>query len=139
MDSDEPDQMFSAKFACSVCNYSLNELEPRLFSFNNPVGACPTCDGLGVHQFFDVDRVVHHPEASISEGAIRGWDRRTLYYYNMLTSLAAHYDFDIVSPWEALTEEHRSKILYGSGEEEITLAMSMIAAPCSAANTPSRV
>ena len=109
MDSDKPDQMFSAKFACSVCNYSLNELEPRLFSFNNPVGACPTCDGLGVHQFFDVDRVVQHPEASISEGAIRGWDRRTLYYYNMLTSLAAHYDFDIDSPWKELSEEHRSQ------------------------------
>ncbi len=122
MDSEEPDQMFSAKFACSVCNYSLNELEPRLFSFNNPVGACPTCDGLGVHQFFDIDRVVHHPEASISEGAIRGWDRRTLYYYNMLTSLAAHYDFDIDSPWEALSEDHRKKILYGSGKEEITFS-----------------
>ena len=83
------DQILSAKFACPICNYSLNELEPRLFSFNNPAGACPTCDGLGVHQFFDIDRVIQHPEASISEGAIRGWDRRTLYYYNMLSSLAA--------------------------------------------------
>ena len=122
MDEDKPDQLFSAKFACPVCNYSLNELEPRLFSFNNPVGACPTCDGLGVHQFFDVDRVIQHPEASISEGAIRGWDRRTLYYYNMLSSLAAHYDFDIDSPWQDLSEEHQSKVLYGSGDEEITFS-----------------
>ena len=88
MDGDCPDQIFSAKFACPICNYSLNELEPRLFSFNNPAGDCQTCDGLGVHQFFDIDRVIQHPEASISEGAIRGWDRRTLFYYNMLTSLA---------------------------------------------------
>ena len=122
MDSDEPDQMLSAKFACPVCNYSLNELEPRLFSFNNPAGACPTCDGLGMHQYFDIDRVIHHPEASISEGAIRGWDRRTLYYYNLLTSLAAHYDFDIDTPWKDLSEFHRNKILYGSGDEEITFS-----------------
>ncbi|MDC1477108.1 excinuclease ABC subunit UvrA, partial [Porticoccaceae bacterium] len=102
------------------CNYSLNELEPRLFSFNNPAGACPTCDGLGVHQFFDIDRVIQHPEASISEGAIRGWDRRTLFYYNMLTSLAEHYNFDIEAPWEKLSQIHQQKILFGSGTEEIT-------------------
>jgi excinuclease ABC subunit A len=120
MDGDCPDQIFSAKFACPICNYSLNELEPRLFSFNNPAGACPTCDGLGVHQFFDIDRVIQHPEASISEGAIRGWDRRTLFYYNMLTSLAEHYDFDIEQPWEKLSPIHQQKILFGSDDEEIT-------------------
>ncbi|MDA7571992.1 excinuclease ABC subunit UvrA, partial [Porticoccaceae bacterium] len=100
--------------------YSLNELEPRLFSFNNPAGACPTCDGLGVHQFFDIDRVIQHPEASISEGAIRGWDRRTLFYYNMLTSLAEHYEFDIDQPWEKLAPIHQQKVLFGSDDEEIT-------------------
>ena len=120
MEGDQPDQIFSAKFACPICNYSLNELEPRLFSFNNPAGACPTCDGLGVHQFFDIDRVIQHPEASISEGAIRGWDRRTLFYYNMLTSLAEHYDFDIDQPWEQLSPIHQQKILFGSDDEEIT-------------------
>ncbi|MGB2155153.1 MAG: excinuclease ABC subunit UvrA, partial [Porticoccaceae bacterium] len=120
MDGGTEDQIFSAKFACPICNYSLNELEPRLFSFNNPAGACPTCDGLGVHQFFDIDRVIQHPEASISEGAIRGWDRRTLFYYNMLTSLAEHYDFDIEQPWEQLSPIHQQKILFGSDDEEIT-------------------
>ncbi len=120
MDEDKPDRIFSAKFACPVCNYSINELEPRLFSFNNPAGACPTCDGLGVHQFFDIDRVIQHPEVSISEGAIRGWDRRTLFYYNMLTSLAEHYDFDIDQPWEKLSAIHQQKILFGSDDEEIT-------------------
>jgi excinuclease ABC subunit A len=120
MDGGQPDQMFSAKFACPVCNYSLNELEPRLFSFNNPAGACPTCDGLGLHQFFDIDRVIQHPEVSISEGAIRGWDKRTLFYYNMLTSLAEHYDFDIDAPWEKLSAIHQQKILFGSADEEIT-------------------
>ena len=120
MEEKKPDQIFSAKFACPVCNYSLNELEPRLFSFNNPAGACPTCDGLGVHQFFDIDRVIQHPEVSISEGAIRGWDRRTLFYYNMLTSLAEHYDFNIDQPWEKLSAIHQQKILFGSDDEEIT-------------------
>jgi len=120
MEDKQPDQIFSAKFACPICNYSLNELEPRLFSFNNPAGACPTCDGLGVHQFFDIDRVIKHPEVSISEGAIRGWDRRTLFYYNMLTSLAEHYNFDIDQPWEKLSAIHQQKILFGSDEEEIT-------------------
>ena len=120
MDGDAPDQLLSAKFACPICNYSINELEPRLFSFNNPAGACPTCDGLGVRQFFDLDRVIQHPELSISEGAIRGWDRRTLFYYNMLTSLADHYDFDIDVPWSELDSIHQQKILFGSDDEEIT-------------------
>ena len=113
MDGDQPDQVLSAKFACTVCNYSLNELEPRLFSFNNPAGACNTCDGLGVHQYFDIDQIVQHPSASISEGAIRGWDRRTLFYFNMLSSLADHYNFDINQPWEQLPErgQHRRNYL----------------------------
>ena len=120
MDGDASDHLFSAKFACPICNYSLNELEPRLFSFNNPAGACPTCDGLGIRQFFDIDRVIQHPELAISEGAIRGWDRRSLFYYNMLTSLAEHYDFDIDQPWKELAPFNQHKILFGSEEEEIT-------------------
>ena len=118
-EEDKPDHIFSARFACPVCNYSINELEPRVFSFNNPSGACPGCDGLGIKQFFDVDRVVQHPEATISEGAIRGWDRRNLFYFNMLTSLASHYGFDIDTPFEALTSAQQQKVLFGSGNEEI--------------------
>ena len=120
MDGEQKDLMFSAKFACPICNYSLTELEPRLFSFNNPAGACDTCDGLGIHQFFDVDRIIQHPEASIVEGAIRGWDRRSLFYFNMLSSLAEHYDFDIEQPWDKLSPLHQQKILFGSEDEEIT-------------------
>jgi excinuclease ABC subunit A len=120
MDDDEKDLMFSAKFACPICNYSLTELEPRLFSFNNPAGACGTCDGLGIHQFFDVDRIIQHPDASIAEGAIRGWDRRSLFYFNMLSSLAEHYDFDIETPWNQLSQLQQQKILFGSDDEEIT-------------------
>ena len=118
-DAGKPDHIFSARFACPVCNYSINELEPRVFSFNNPSGACPSCDGLGIKQFFDVDRVVQHPEATISEGAIRGWDRRNLFYFNMLTSLASHYGFDIDTPFEALSSAQQQKVLFGSGTEEI--------------------
>ncbi len=118
-DKNKPDLIFSARFACPVCNYSINELEPRVFSFNNPSGACPSCDGLGIKQFFDVDRVVQHPESTISEGAIRGWDRRNLFYFNMLTSLASHYGFDIDTPFEALTAAQQQKVLFGSGNEEI--------------------
>lgn len=95
VDSDFSEIVFSSKFACPECGYSLSELEPRLFSFNNPVGACPSCDGLGVDQFFDPERVVHDKTASLAEGAIRGWDKKTTYYYPMLESLARHYDFDI--------------------------------------------
>ncbi|MGS2723035.1 excinuclease ABC subunit UvrA [Porticoccus sp. GXU_MW_L64] len=119
MDGGAGDQLFSAKFACPVCDYSLTELEPRLFSFNNPVGACPSCDGLGVRQFFDIDRVVQHPEASISEGAIRGWDRRNLFYYTMLESLGQHYGFDIDTAFNQLKPIHQNAILYGSGDDEI--------------------
>jgi excinuclease ABC subunit A len=120
MDGAQPERLFSARFACPICNYSIDELEPRVFSFNNPSGACPTCDGLGVRQFFDLDRVIQHPEASISEGAIRGWDRRNLFYFNMLTSLAEHYDFAIDTPFAELDPRHQQRILFGSGEEEIT-------------------
>ncbi|WP_444920958.1 excinuclease ABC subunit UvrA [Microbulbifer sp. CnH-101-G] len=119
MDGDQEDRLFSARHACPVCDYSLDELEPRLFSFNNPAGACPSCDGLGVKQFFDEDKVILDPESSISEGAIRGWDRRNIYYYHMLDSLAEHYDFDLDKPWKKLRKTHRKVILQGSGDEEI--------------------
>jgi len=120
MDDVQEDLTFSAKYACPVCNYSLTELEPRLFSFNNPAGACPTCDGLGVHQFFDPARIVVHPELSLAGGAIRGWDRRNAYYFQMLSSLAEHYGFDIETPYEQLPERIRQTLLHGSGEEAVT-------------------
>ena len=119
MDGEAPDRLFSAKHACPVCDYSLSELEPRLFSFNNPAGACPICDGLGVKQFFDEARVVVNPEASLESGAIRGWDKRNIYYYHMLDSLAGHYGFDIATPWKDLKAKHKQVILLGSDREEI--------------------
>ncbi|MFA5633234.1 MAG: excinuclease ABC subunit UvrA, partial [Porticoccaceae bacterium] len=115
----EEEQLFSSRFACPVCDYSISELEPRLFSFNNPAGACSSCDGLGVKQFFDIERVVQHPEATLAEGAIRGWDRRNLFYFNMLTSLAEHYGFDIDTPFKKLKAAHQQAILFGTGDEEI--------------------
>ncbi|MEZ5528802.1 MAG: excinuclease ABC subunit UvrA [Porticoccaceae bacterium] len=120
MDDDAKDLLFSSRFACPICNYSIDELEPRMFSFNNPAGACPSCDGLGVKQFFDIDRVVQHPDASIAEGAIRSWDRKNLFYFNMLTSLAEHYCFDINTPFKDLAPQHQQVILFGSGDEVIT-------------------
>lgn len=114
------DIVFSSRYACTECGYSISELEPRIFSFNNPAGACPTCDGIGVDQFFDPKRVVVHPELSLSSGAIRGWDRRNIYYFQMIESLASHYKFDMDAPFENLTEEVVTKILYGSGNEKIT-------------------
>jgi excinuclease ABC subunit A len=121
MDNDKAAELtFSSKFACPHCGYSLSELEPRLFSFNSPLGACSSCDGLGVKQFFDSSRIVQHPDVSLSTGAIRGWDRRSVYYFHMLTSLAEHYGFDIDAPFEDLSDEHRQKILFGSGTEEIS-------------------
>ena len=111
------EHLFSAKFACPVCSYSLQELEPRLFSFNNPMGACPRCDGLGVIQFFDPKRVVAHAELSLAAGAIRGWDKRNQFYFQMLSSLAAHFDFDIETPFERLPETVQKVVLYGSGRE----------------------
>ncbi len=118
-DSSAEELVFSANFACPVCGYSMSELEPRLFSFNNPAGACPTCDGLGVQQFFDPDRVVQNPNLSLGGGAIRGWDRRNFYYYQMLMSLADHYKFDIESPYSELPAKIQKVILNGSGRESI--------------------
>ncbi|MEP5764593.1 MAG: excinuclease ABC subunit UvrA [Halieaceae bacterium] len=117
--SEAEDILFSARFACPKCGHSISELEPKLFSFNNPAGACASCDGLGVKQYFDAERVVLHPEASLAEGAIRGWDRRNVYYFHMLTSLAAHYGFDIDTPFEELSKKHQQIILQGSGKEEV--------------------
>ena len=111
--------VFSTRFACSECGYSLSELEPRLFSFNNPVGACPRCDGLGVIQFFDADKIVQDGSLSLPGGAIRGWDRRNAYYYQLIKSLAKHYGFDIDTPFAELDEAIRQVILHGSGTEEI--------------------
>ncbi|WP_368564478.1 excinuclease ABC subunit UvrA [Pseudoxanthomonas sp. UTMC 1351] len=112
--------LFSSKYSCPVCDYSLPELEPRLFSFNSPVGACPTCDGLGVAQFFDPGRVVVHPELSLSAGAVRGWDRRNAYYFQLIASLAKHYRFDVDAPWQSLPENVQQAVLYGSGSEILT-------------------
>ncbi len=114
------DVVFSAKYACPECGYNLSELEPKIFSFNNPAGACPSCDGLGSKQFFDPKRVVHLPEMSLSCGAVRGWDRRNQYYFSMLKSLSKHYGFDLDTPWKELPKDIQNAVLYGSGEEEIT-------------------
>ena len=111
--------LFSSKFACPVCSYALAELEPRLFSFNNPAGACPKCDGLGVMDFFDPERVVAHPHLSLAGGAIKGWDRRNQFYFQMLTSLAKHYRFDVDTPFDALPEALREMVLHGSGSTAI--------------------
>ncbi len=113
------EMLFSSRFACPVCNFALQELEPRLFSFNNPMGACPTCDGLGQIQFFDPARVVAYPHLSLSAGAIKGWDRRNQFYFQMIESLAAHYGFETTTPFEELTEEHRTVLLYGSAKTQI--------------------
>ncbi|MEZ5626228.1 MAG: excinuclease ABC subunit UvrA [Rhodocyclaceae bacterium] len=113
------EHLFSSRFACPVCSFALAELEPRLFSFNNPAGACPKCDGLGAMEFFDAQRVVAHPALSLAGGAIRGWDRRNQFYYQMLTSLAKHYQFDIEAPFEDLPEAVREVVLHGSGKTAI--------------------
>ncbi len=118
MDTDK-ELLFSAKFSCPVCDYSLAELEPRLFSFNNPMGACPTCDGLGNINFFDPKRVVAFPHLSLAAGAIKGWDRRNQFYFQMLASLAAHYNFDLDTTFEKLPEYIQKILLNGSGKEEI--------------------
>ena len=113
------DIAFSSQFACPLCGYSIADLEPRLFSFNNPAGACQDCDGLGVKQYFDPDLVVTDSAASLAEGAIRGWDRRNVYYYHLLSSLASHYGFELETPFSRLKKKHREAILYGSGEQRI--------------------
>ncbi|MBV9913795.1 MAG: excinuclease ABC subunit UvrA, partial [Sinobacteraceae bacterium] len=119
---DEPERtelVFSSRHACPVCGYSLPPLEPKLFSFNNPAGACPKCDGLGSTQFFDPQRVVLHPDLSLASGAVRGWDRRNTHYFHLIQSLARHYDFDIETPWTELPQRVRDVLLNGSGEESI--------------------
>ncbi len=123
---DEPDRLeltFSANFACPVCGYSIPELEPRVFSFNNPAGACPSCDGLGVEQFFDPVRVVAQPAQSLASGAIRGWDRRNAYYFQAVRAVAEHYGFDVETPWLDLAPTAQQPILYGSGKEKIKLKL----------------
>ncbi len=113
------EHLFSAKFACPICNYSLPELEPRLFSFNNPMGACPKCDGLGNISFFDPKRIVVFPSLSLSGGAIKGWDKRNQFYFQMLDGLSKHYDFDLERPYESLPEKIQQVLMYGSGREVI--------------------
>lgn len=118
-DEGMPASVFSARFACPSCGYSIAELEPRMFSFNNPAGACTSCDGLGVTQFFDPDLVVADDELTLAEGAIRGWDRRNVYYFHMLNSIAEHYEFDIEAPFNSLSKKYREIILNGSGRQRI--------------------
>lgn len=118
----EPDKeslLFSAKFACPICGYSVSELEPRLFSFNNPIGACSNCEGLGIEEYFDPELIVSSPQLSCAGGAVRGWDRRNAHYFQMIQSLAVHYEFDIEAPFESLNEELQEIVLYGSNEQEI--------------------
>jgi excinuclease ABC subunit A len=119
---DEPERaelVFSDKFACPICNYSLSELEPRLFSFNNPAGACPACDGLGTQNFFDPEKIVGNPHLSLAGGAVRGWDRRNAYYFQLIQSLARHKKFDIEASFESLPQQIRDLVLFGSGDEQI--------------------
>lgn len=118
-DTKEEPLIFSANFACPHCGYSMSELEPRLFSFNNPAGACGTCDGLGVQQYFDADRIVLDNKLSIAEGAIKGWDQKNYYYFQMLGSLAKHYGFDLFAPFKSLSKKFQNIILNGSGTEEV--------------------
>ncbi|MDO7598305.1 MAG: excinuclease ABC subunit UvrA [Pseudomonadota bacterium] len=119
MDDASNTTLFSSRFSCPSCGYSIAELEPRMFSFNNPAGACGTCDGLGIKQFVDPARVVAHPELSLNAGAVRGWDRRNAYYHQLLISLADHFQFDLETPFEALSDEVRKAVLYGSGRTKI--------------------
>lgn len=120
MDGDKgegEEHTFSARYACTQCGYALSELEPKLFSFNSPAGACPTCDGLGVKQFFDPEKIVQHPEATLAEGAIKGWDRRAVYYFQMLASVADHFGIDMDTPWDDLPPHFRETLLYGTDED----------------------
>ena len=124
MDTDK-EHLFSARFSCPVCSYSLSEMEPRLFSFNSPVGACPSCDGLGHREFFDPARVVAFPSLSLASGAVKGWDRRNGYYFSMLESLAKHYGFDIDTGFEKLSDQVQQVVLHGSGDEDIKFSYVM--------------
>jgi excinuclease ABC subunit A len=122
MDGEAEDITFSARFACPVCGYAIAELEPRMFSFNNPAGACPTCDGLGVQQVFDPDKLISHPELSLAEGVIKGWDRRSVYYFSQLQAVANHYRFTLETPWQDLARHEKDIVLYGSGDDEIAFS-----------------
>ncbi|MGB8714016.1 MAG: excinuclease ABC subunit UvrA [Onishia taeanensis] len=122
MDGDQEDINFSARFACPVCGYSIAELEPRMFSFNNPAGACSTCDGLGVQQVFDPDKLISHPELSLAEGVIKGWDRRSVYYFSQLQAVAAHYRFALETPWQDLARHEQDVILHGSGHDDVSFS-----------------
>ena len=122
MDGERDDITFSARFACPVCGYSIAELEPRMFSFNNPAGACPTCDGLGSQQYFDADKLISHPDLSLAEGVIKGWDRRSVYYFNQLQALAKHYRFKPETPWNELARHEREIVLHGSGDDDIAFS-----------------
>jgi len=128
MDSGK-EHLFNAKFACPVCHYSISELEPRLFSFNSPVGACPSCDGIGTMEFFDPARVVAFPELSLAGGAIKGWDRRNPYYFSLVESLARHYKFSPDAPFQELAPPIRKALLHGSGEEEIRFTYALESGP----------
>lgn len=119
MDNSQPDMLFSASFACPHCGYAVAELEPRIFSFNNPAGACPTCDGLGMKQFFDDKKFIVAPELSLAEGVIKGWDRRSVYYFGLLNNLAQHYSFELETPWQQLSKKVQQIVLHGSGTEDI--------------------
>lgn len=119
MEGEREDIAFSARFACPQCGYSIAELEPRMFSFNNPAGACATCDGLGVQQVFDPEKLISHPELSLAEGVIKGWDRRSVFYFNQLQAVAEHYRFTLETPWQELARHEREVILHGSGHDEI--------------------
>ncbi|GEK48375.1 UvrABC system protein A [Bisbaumannia pacifica] len=119
MEGEREDIAFSARFACPVCGYSISELEPRMFSFNNPAGACSSCDGLGVQQVFDPEKLISHPELSLAEGVIKGWDRRSVYYFNQLQAVANHYRFELETPWQELARHEREVILHGSGHDPI--------------------
>lgn len=119
MDGEQPDISFSSKFACPECGYAIQDLEPRLFSFNNPAGACPTCDGLGTHQFFNKDKLITSQELSLAEGAIRGWDRGSVYYFSMLSSVAKQFGFKLETPWQDLSAEHQNLVLKGTGTTKV--------------------
>ena len=119
MDEGLEEMVFSARFACPACGHSIQELEPRLFSFNNPHGACPSCDGLGVRQYFDPGKLVQDPSLTLAQGAIRGWDKRSLYYYQQLQAVAEHFGFDLDTPFEQLSDAQRHIVLHGSGEENV--------------------
>ncbi|MBB1487278.1 excinuclease ABC subunit UvrA [Oceanospirillum sediminis] len=119
MDGDQDDITFSSKFACPECGYAIQELEPRLFSFNNPAGACQRCDGLGTHQFFNQSKLITDPTLSLAQGAIRGWDRGSVYYFSMLSSVASHYGFKLETPWQELPDDAKDKVLNGSGKTKL--------------------